>query len=635
MDDCGDVSVIELPVPYGTVVSVSEDGLTLRVGESEFAAEVAAPTAEFAYEFSGWMSDGALLPRVTTVADSMDVGYQISETLNVYTITVASSDEAAGTVSLGSIEAAYGTPVVVDGAVLTIGDYRSEAAATESTVYYAYSFAGWDVPSRTVSGDMAVTAQFEKALLSFVYEDVRYLLLDEGTVSAVGYDGEPAVLEVPDVVVHEDVRYVPVSIGEGAFADCATVTSVAVGGTVASIGEGAFDSPYLRAITVSEDNAIYSSEEGVLYDKGEAVLLKFPASKQRLIIPATVTEIAAGAFQNAGAALKADYDGGEITYFRYAGIPGTVAKIGDNAFSGSTLQILKLADGTKAVGAGAFAGCGDLSYVVFNGTLSDVGAGAFDGCAFHDESGAEMEFDAAAMAYHKFTGRNADLWMYVPEVGGTITYDGVKYKITDSETKTVYAIEIADEDATEIAIPAEFPYLGFDWTVSSVGPKAFMGNEALTSVTSAVDIGFKAFAKCSGLESVTLDGAAKIGGYAFFGCASLATADLGSATSVGESAFSGCASLADVDLSKVVSVGEHAFYHCALAEADLSSAKTIGYGAFTGNDLQRVAFSAGLKTVDAKAFHGCSFYEGGSRLPVDAASLAGKEFSGSDGRLSA
>ncbi|MBR4226400.1 MAG: leucine-rich repeat domain-containing protein, partial [Candidatus Methanomethylophilaceae archaeon] len=492
-------------------------------------------------------------------------------------------------------------------------------------------FLRWEVPSVQVTRPMTATAVFGERPLTFVVDSVVYRIVSDGEVSAVGFEGSPVSLSVPSSVENGGESYAPTSIADSAFAGCATVTSVSIGGSVASIGDGALDSPYLRSVEVSSGNAAFSSIAGVLYDKDAGVLLKFPASKQRLVIPSTVSEIAAGAFKDAGAALKADHDSGPISYFRYVSIPASVTRIGEGAFSGSTLEVLRLADGTEAVGAGAFAGCGSLSYVVFNETLGSVAPDAFDGCSFHGEDGNEMAFSIGAMSGHKFTGSGSDdLTMYVPEAGGTIASGGVNYRITDSGAKHVYAAGPDGEGAAEVSIPPSVRYLGFDWTVTSVGPKAFMGCGSISSVRSAVDVGFKSFAKCTGLESVSLGGAGSIGGYAFFGCSSLSAVSLGSLASVGESAFSGCASLSAVDLSGVQTVGDHAFYRCALREVDLSSATSVGYGAFTGNCLERAVFGDSLSSVDPKAFFGYSFMDpDGGRVAVSAFGLAGKAFEGS------
>ncbi len=79
------------------------------------------------------------------------------------------------------------------------------------------------------------------------------------------------------------------------------------------------------------------------------------------------------------------------------------------------------------------------------------------------------------------------------------------------EDMAVHVCRLADASLTEMDIPVSTRYLGFDWTVTSVGSKAFMGCGSITSVMSAVDVGYKSFANCGGIASVVLDGAGSVG----------------------------------------------------------------------------------------------------------------------------
>ncbi len=607
--DCGAVNVTEMSLPYGTAMSVSGDGTTLTAeGYAVFPVAVPEPDAQYTYAFSGWMLGGSPVGGDFAVESDMDLGYEITRVLREYEVTIVSSDGEAGSVSAGSITAPYGTVIVPSGNVLKIGDSESVAMATESTGEHSYAFEGWDLPSRTVAGPMTATAVFSGTLLSFVYEGVRYAVLDAATVSAVGFDGEPAAISVPDVVYGDGMPFAPVSIAGGAFAGCASAVSAEIGSTVASIGAGAFDCPYLGAIEVSEGNAAYSSLDGALFDKGQSTLLRFPAGKQRIVIP-NVSEIAPGAFRDAGAALKGDYAGGDIAYFRYAKIPASVAFIGEEAFAGSTLECLKFQGGEVSIGSRAFAGCSALNYVVFGAEFGCVADGAFDGCAFIGEDGKEMDL-ADAIAGHKFTGTgSSDLRVYVPS-SGTIVDGGMKYRITSGESKTVAAAGFAGAAADYLVIPESVRYLGFDWAVTEVAPKAFYG--------------------CKAVEYVSVEGAVSVGSYAFFGCTALEAADIGPVTALGTSAFSGCKALATISLENVVSVEKHAFFSCkALAFADLSSAETIGYGAFTGTNLEEVSFGDALADADPKAFFGYVFKNAdGDKIKATPDNLKGLDFSG-------
>ena len=94
----------------------------------------------------------------------------------------------------------------------------------------------------------------------------------------------------------------------------------------------------LTAIEVDPRNPIYSSQEGVLFDKGQTTLLLYPDGKA----------------------------GGYI-------IPGTVSTIGDWAFSGNTsLSNITIPASVTNIGTGAFIDCTGLTDVYFTG--NGVGA---------------------------------------------------------------------------------------------------------------------------------------------------------------------------------------------------------------------------------------------------------------------
>jgi len=635
----GSSTSMSFRVPSGTVAVV--DGTSLALGGIRLTNSVPQDDDRYAYSFSGWTMDGAPLPDgETAIAGGCLIASSIVATERSYEVTIAV--EGSGAVSKGSVVAPYRAPVYAEGRVLHVGDVAVEATPAAPGEESMPVFLRWEVPSVQVTGPMTATAVFGERPLTFVVDSVVYRIVSEGEVTAVGFEGSPVSLSVPSSVEDGGESYAPTSIADSAFAGCATVTSVSIGGSVASIGDGALDSPHLRSVDVSSGNAAYSSIAGVLYDKDAGVLLKFPASKQRLVIPSTVTEIAAGAFQNAGAALKADHDSGPISYFRYVNIPASVTRIGEGAFAGSTLEVLKFEDrdGVEPtqVGSGAFSGCSSLDYVVFPGFMLSAEPDSFSGCVFHWEDGSTSDGYNIDMRSHKFTGRDSSsLEVYVPAAGGTFRTGDYSYRITESAgAKEVILIGFADSASRkDVTVFDEVRYLGFVWKVTSVGAKAFMGDATITSVNSMVDVGFKAFAKCPGLEYVMVDEGTAIGSYAFAGCRALKIVYGDGQFDIGESAFSGCSGLAHAFIGDARSIGKHAFYGCALKDVDLSSAASIGYGAFTGNDLQRVAFSDGLSDVDPKAFFGYSFKDpDGGSVAVSASTLAGKTFEGSGKVLS-
>ena len=102
-----------------------------------------------------------------------------------------------------------------------------------------------------------------------------------------------------EVVIGENVT----SIGNSCFGGTKAIKVINIPKNVQSISSTAFyayNSPLpLEEINVDPENAYYSSEDGVLYNKDKTTLVRYPCSKEdKLVaIPDTVTEIGENAFQ--------------------------------------------------------------------------------------------------------------------------------------------------------------------------------------------------------------------------------------------------------------------------------------------------------------------------------------------------
>src|SRR5258708_14736041 len=91
-----------------------------------------------------------------------------------------------------------------------------------------------------------------------------------------------------------------VSLGDGAFPDIASVTSVTIGSSVTNIGTESFANfPNLTGIFVDSLNSVFSSLDGVLFNKGQTTLIQYPGGKSgTYTVPNTVTNVASSAFEN-------------------------------------------------------------------------------------------------------------------------------------------------------------------------------------------------------------------------------------------------------------------------------------------------------------------------------------------------
>ena len=135
------------------------------------------------------------------------------------------------------------------------------------------------------------------------------------------------------------------SIGNYAFNGCSRLPSLAIPAGVTSIGFSAFYRCYaLTAISVDPANANFMSEDGVLFDKAQTLILKFPQSKGGAYsIPTSVTSIGASVFRDCigltaitlppGVTSIGDYAFYDCAALTSVVIPHGVTSIGYQAFS--------------------------------------------------------------------------------------------------------------------------------------------------------------------------------------------------------------------------------------------------------------------------------------------------------------
>lgn len=90
------------------------------------------------------------------------------------------------------------------------------------------------------------------------------------------------------------------TIGFGAFSQCNSLTEIYIPATVINIDRESqtINTSALKNIIVAEDNSMYSSIDGVLFNKDKSKLISFPRAKEveEYIIPDSVKNIAGNAF---------------------------------------------------------------------------------------------------------------------------------------------------------------------------------------------------------------------------------------------------------------------------------------------------------------------------------------------------
>ena len=152
-------------------------------------------------------------------------------------------------------------------------------------------------------------------------------------------------------------------IGDSAFAYCYSLTNAMIGSGVTSLGDSVFDlSESLAAITVDALNPVYSSEDGVLFNKVKTSLIQCPQGKTgSYTIPN-------------GVSLIGDYAFSHCAQLSSVIIPDSVTRIGNFAFYACDgwapyegLSTVIIGSGVTNIGNDAFSDSDFLTGVYFKG----------------------------------------------------------------------------------------------------------------------------------------------------------------------------------------------------------------------------------------------------------------------------
>ena len=309
------------------------------------------------------------------------------------------------------------------------------------------------------------------------------------------------------------------SIVSEAFRGCSSLTSVTIPNSVTSIGNSAFAwCTILTSINVATDNAIYSSEDGVLFDKVKTTLIQYPCGQQgAYIIPQSVTSIGYRAFSGCSGLTS-------VT------IPNSVTSIGDLAFSGcSGLTSITIPNSVTSIGSSTFAYCSSLTSVTIPNSVTSIGERAFDECtgltsvtipnsvtSIGDFAFYECENLASIIIPNSVMSIGSGAFSNCPNLP---VIDNVRYADT-------YLVEAVDKTQETYTIKN-----GTRWIESS------------------------AFANCVNLTSIVIpDGITNIPSYAFYACSNLTSVTIPtSVNSIEYYAFRDCNNLNSIKIADIAS----------------------------------------------------------------------------------
>ena len=290
------------------------------------------------------------------------------------------------------------------------------------------------------------------------------------------------------------------NIKQYAFQDCTSLKTISIPKDVATLGDRLFGAcTSLTAINVDEDNANFSSADGVLYNKDQTGLIVYPAGKtgDTYDIPDSVTSLGARAFRNC--------------LMKTVNIPASVTSIG---------------------GDYVFSFCRSLEAINVdpaNTTLSSEG-----GVLFNKDK-TRLIFYPMSKPDKTYT-LPASVTSYAPYLFQENKYiESVTFgsQITALQTYTFM-------DCTSVKT------VNIQGNVTNIPTSMFQGCTGLESVnipSSVNKINVNAFYGCTSLAEVEFSGSyVQISDDAFYGCTSLTSVDLTIVTSLGDNsrAFAGC-----------------------------------------------------------------------------------------------
>jgi hypothetical protein len=160
------------------------------------------------------------------------------------------------------------------------------------------------------------------------------------------------------------------ALGNSAFSGCSALTEVFIPEWLSAIGENAFAGcRALANILVDEKNKAYTDIDGVLFNKAETAILRFPEGRsgKQYMIPDGVEQIGNAAFSF-------------CQRLSTIGLPANVTLIGNYAFFYcAALYNIHLGE-TVVIGNDAFSGCTNLDNINFPESLHSIGDRAFASC---------------------------------------------------------------------------------------------------------------------------------------------------------------------------------------------------------------------------------------------------------------
>ena len=552
---------------------------------------------------------------------------------------------------------------------------------TEVTEYviYKYAFNGLSVTSAVIPENISAIEQgafadcdsLESITIPFVgaikdgTEDTHFGYIFGA--SSYSYNDDYVPTSLKEVIITGGT-----SIGNYAFYNCSSLTSITIPNSVTSIGDYAFQNCSGLTSVVIPNNVTSIGSYAFRYCSG---LIS-------VTIGNGVTSIGSNAFNGCTAITSATMPTFAIDHIPQNSLQTVVLtsgeSIGSYAFDGcESLTSIVIPDSVTSIGDYAFRNCTGLTSVTIPDSVTGIGSNAFNGCAaeivwgdapeiteigdnaFYGYEGTSITIPDSVTSLGRYAFRNCSnlttitIGSGVTSIGSyafeyctalnTIVWNAVN--VTDFSSSNVFSAAGTEGDGIAItfgdnvkSIPAYlfnasnssyYPYVTsvtFGENVESIGSYAFRYTDVQTVVIpdSVTSIGSSVFAGCSSLESITIP---FVGAEA--GKTSSDTYQYPFGYIFGTSSYTGGTAVYQYYYGSSTSSTTYGYYYIPSSLRSVTvTGGNILYGAFYNcSMLTSVTIPDGVTSIGDHAFYGCSSLTSVT-IPDSVIGIGGNAFNG-------
>ncbi len=408
-----------------------------------FAATLSKPGQAISYTWNGDAQSWASVSATGYASIDLTVNSAISNVLVVDVTAPDRKSHRAYTVSLGTTMATFdpsNNNLKLSGSLSAADLATLKTSLAARTTPFTIDLSDAIVPSNTLDS-------------TFSYINYMTAITLPNSCTTIGNGSLSNCPSLTSIVIPDSVT----TISSNAIMYLSSLTTISVPSSVTSMASNVFAMcAKLTDVNIDSANTVYSSVDGVVYNKAQTILYHYPYAKTATSYTVLTTVTAVGSM--------ALYECANLTTIV---LPNGLTSIGSMAFIGCGITSITLPSTLLSIDGAAFWSCSSLSAISIPASVTSIGEAALARCS----NLATITVDSGSTAFSSL--------------------DGALY----DKTQTI--LYCCPDAKTSFTIPG---------SVTTISPRAFMGCSKLTAldIPSLIgQIGYEAFNGCSALAAVT------------------------------------------------------------------------------------------------------------------------------------